>query len=599
MPAPLFDLDTFWAFCMRLTIYSKDFGVIPLKPQTTQLYLLDQITKGLGQGKHHFVILKCRQAMASTICLALDLFWAFTHAGMIGAVITDSEPRRVTFRDTIHDFVNGLPEGPDWKQPITADNQYQLCFGNGSKLNYANANQRTKGAMGRGIGLTLVHGTEVGWWGDVDSYQSLTAAMAQRNPARLFLFESTANGMNLFHKMWNAATRATTQSAIFIGWWIHDEYQKSPDSPEYKTYWDGRLNYQESQWVDSVRRRFGYEVTPERIAWWRWMQNEMFHGKIDMLQQEYPWLPELAFQFSGSPFVSKTSLVDRRNEASDMIDKTRYFRFRFGRTFTDTELEEVDGSGNWYDLAVWQEPEFGEGVVYAIGGDPAHGANDKSDHSAICVWRCYADGVEQVAEFAMRGLPTYQMAWVILYLAGAYSNCLLNIEQQGGGAAVFQEIGRVQMDMAQGYSNKLGQHFRNLQHYVYRRADSLHSGYTAYHWQTNQINREKMLNQLRDFFERGVALVYSIPLINELATFVRTPEGDLQAQGDASDDRVMAASIGLMAYIDNLAWQLGGTQYTYGYFEKQREARDREPNMGDLIDSKLQNWIKRVRDSKS
>ena len=48
--------------------------------------------------------------------------------------------------------------------------------------------------------------------------------------------------------------------------------------------------------------------------------------------------------------------------------------------------------------------------------------------------------MEQVAAFATSELNTYQFAWVIAHLAGAYKNSTLNLEVNGPGQAVINEL---------------------------------------------------------------------------------------------------------------------------------------------------------------
>jgi hypothetical protein len=598
-PAPIaFDIQNFWAFCLKLKISTKEYGVIQLRPTTTQVYLVNEIAKGLSEGIHQFCVLKCRQAMASTICLALDLYWAFKHEGTTGLIIVDQDSRRISFRVDMKRYVSALPQDPDWRQPITKDSREALTFANSSAVYFTNANQRTKGALGRGIGANLVHGTEVGWWSDEQAFISLKSSMAQKNPNRLFIFESTANGHNLWKEMWDNAMRASTQRAIFIGWWMHDYYQVDEDHAWYKVYWltDPQPSSQEQSWIDQVKRRFGCEVGPNRLAWWRGHLREEALGNLDMMMQEYPWLPELAFQFSGHPFVNKGALKEHQEVAVESLDMARYFRFKFGRTFIETEIEEVTRRDN-YDLCVWREPEFGKGAVYTVGGDPSWGSNELSDQAVLQVLRCYANGVEQVAEFSAVGLPTYRFAWVALYLSGAYSgmgNTLLNIELQGGGAAAFQEIQRVQMDLGTGYEDKLGKHFQGVQHYLYSRPDSVRGGGMSYHTVTNQRNRDIALANFRDYSDRKMLMIRSIDLIDEMAKIARTPEGLLEAPSGEKDDRVMACALALQAYIDRIMWEIGNTPYTYAYFEKVRAMEHQGNDPKAYMEARIDNFLQRI-----
>jgi hypothetical protein len=76
------DRATFLAFCEKLLIPGKEGeetggrALVPLIPMRTQLYVLDEILKGLARGIHFFVVLKCRQCLSgSTRILTSDLRW--------------------------------------------------------------------------------------------------------------------------------------------------------------------------------------------------------------------------------------------------------------------------------------------------------------------------------------------------------------------------------------------------------------------------------------------------------------------------------------------------------------------------------------------
>ena len=75
-----FDLGRFYKFCSQLRIETKEEGLKKLDVLLgTQTYVMNEIAKGLEDDVHHFVILKGRQLGITTISLALDLYWHFTH----------------------------------------------------------------------------------------------------------------------------------------------------------------------------------------------------------------------------------------------------------------------------------------------------------------------------------------------------------------------------------------------------------------------------------------------------------------------------------------------------------------------------------------
>jgi len=176
-----------------------------------------EISSGLANGILFFVILKGRQLGITTISLALDLYWHFTNAGLGGTLVTDTEENRDMFRGTLGAYMEGVPK--EYKIPMLAHNRNSLSLKNRSRIFYQVAGLRAKGSLGRGKGITFLHGTETSSWGDEEGLASLLASLAETNPDRLYIFESTARGFNMFHEMYVTAKRARTrkQSSVAGG----------------------------------------------------------------------------------------------------------------------------------------------------------------------------------------------------------------------------------------------------------------------------------------------------------------------------------------------------------------------------------------------
>jgi len=78
-----FNLQQFYKFCAQLKIETKEQGLRNMDHLLgTQTYVMEEISSGLANGIHFFVILKGRQLGITTISLALDLYWHFTNAGL-------------------------------------------------------------------------------------------------------------------------------------------------------------------------------------------------------------------------------------------------------------------------------------------------------------------------------------------------------------------------------------------------------------------------------------------------------------------------------------------------------------------------------------
>ena len=174
-----FNLDNFYRFCSQLKIESKEDGLIPMaKPLGTQRYVMEEIAKGLENDIHFFVILKGRQLGITTISLALDLYWQFTHPGRQGTLVADTEENRDMFRSTLGMYMDGLPK--EYKIPLIAHNRNQLVLKNRSRIFYQIAGNKSR--LGQGKAITYLHGTETASWGNEEGLASLIASLAEKNP---------------------------------------------------------------------------------------------------------------------------------------------------------------------------------------------------------------------------------------------------------------------------------------------------------------------------------------------------------------------------------------------------------------------------------
>ena len=541
-----FNLNHFYHFCKQLKIETKEQGLRKLDSlMGSQTYVMNEMAKGLSEGVHFFVILKGRQLGITTISLALDLYWHFTHPGLQGTLTTDTEENRDMFRSTLAMYMDGLPK--EYKIPILTHNRNALALKNRSRLFYQVAGLRAKGSLGRGKGITFLHGTETSSWGDEEGLASLLASLAETNPDRLYTFESTARGFNMFHDMYTTAKRARTQKAIFCGWWRNEMYSLDPEGQTYKVYWDGKLTGEEKEWVRDIKKLYGVEINSRQIAWWRW---KLYEGIKDdsLMYQEFPPTEDYAFVMTGQSFFSNARCTD----AVKRLKKISFdsYRYSFGVNFQDTEV--LKSTERLATLKIWEEPV--DTAYYVIGADPAYGSSDWADRFCIQVFRVYADGLEQVASFATSELNTYQFAWIIAHLAGAYKNSTLNLEINGPGQAVINELRNLKRQAAS-MGTALGKDlldvYGNMQNYIWRRNDTLGGVSNSIGWMTTAATKERMLTYMKDYFERGMMDIWDMDTIEEMKTTIRDG-GSIEASGRNKDDRVIAAALACAAYAEQV-----------------------------------------------
>ena len=539
-----FDLKKFYKFCSELKIETKEEGLKKMGNLLgTQTYVMEEIQKGLDNDIHFFVILKGRQLGITTISLALDLYWQFTHPGWQGTLVADTEENRDMFRSTLAMYMEGLPK--EYKIPLVAHNRNQMVLKNRSRLFYQIAGNKSR--LGQGKAITYLHGTETASWGNEEGLASLIASLAEKNSERLYMFESTAQGFNMFHDMYKTAKRAKTQRAIFCGWWRNEYYSVPADSNIYKVYWDGKLTGEEKEWHKDIKKLYGFEINSRQMAWWRWKMAEGIKDDA-LMYQEFPPTEDYAFVMTGSSFFSHTRCTEAAKKSK--TTECDYYRYAFGQLFQDTEvLKSTERLGT---LKVWEEPI--DSAYYVIGADPAYGSSDWADRFCIQVYRCYADGLDQVAEFATSELNTYQFAWVIAHLAGAYKNSTLNLEVNGPGQAVINELRnlkRLATSMGGATGRDLMDVLGSMTNYIWRRNDTLGGLSNSIGYLTTANSKERMLQYMKDYFERGMMGILSMDTLEEMKGIVREG-GFLGAPGRGKDDRVIASALAAVAYAEQI-----------------------------------------------
>jgi hypothetical protein len=556
------DWGHFTQFLNVLRVDTKEKGEVYLGQTLlgTQKRFMAEVRAGFEMGVREFITLKCRQIGISTISLAFDIYWMSKNQCK-GSIVTHNEEAREQFRAILTMYYDGLPE--DWQIGIVQHNRAQLVLENNSMFQYkvAGVRETSKKSLGRSSAISFGHFTEVAFWGDANQISSLNASKADINPNRFFNWESTANGFNHYYDMWQDAQGAVSIKPVFITWWSNEFYRATRGSIKWKQYWGhkGRPTEQERDWIKQVSHDFDHELDDEQLAWYRWNRAEKVTDEED-LYQEYPTTPEEAFQATGSKFFTGRSVADAyRRVLGEPKPKT--FRFQFGDDFTDTAL--VESPEKNCHLKIWEEPAGSTrgkpDAYYSIGADPAYGSSEESDRYVVQVNRCWANRVEQVAEFCVTDMSTDTFAWVICYLCGCYQPCVYNIELNGPGRTVLQEIENLKkmpgVALAPWQSKTMLDVVRNMREFLYVKVDSVTQRPQGKHTLTTSNEKDAYMSSLRSGFERGIFRPHSRILLDEMKSIIRDGIW-IGADGDGKDDRVIGSALSYKAWNEQLRQRL-------------------------------------------
>jgi hypothetical protein len=542
-----FPLKKFKSYLKYLRIHSRDYGNIPFRMIGTQHYMLDQIVKGISEGITTFVILKGRQQGATTLFLAIDFFYALAYPGILGTFILHEEKALSKWRAMIDMQLQSMPfkiNGKRFRPKVESHNRNLLLLDNKSSFSYliGGVHENSGGGLGRSMASNYVHGTEVAMYANEDDLKAFKASVSSIYEHRLQIWESTANGFNHFYDQCQSAKESKTVRFIFSGWWRDERNQFHVKDARFKLFApNNRLSQLERERVRAVKQQYGFDISLQQMAWYRWKMEDEFANDQTIMDQEFPFTEEDAFVSTGSKYFTAPVLTQLTRDAHKRPFQT--YRYKMTRRWEDTDVYDV--ADLRAELRVWEHSsKFG---YYVVSCDPAYGSSDQADNNCIQVWRAFAERIVQVAEYCTSTFSTYQTAWVIAHLAGFYGqkDSRVILEINGPGKAVFGELQRVRdylREMPPSSDNyDLKNCLRNMRDFYYQRIDSM-SGELAYHLVMTDDIKRMLMARFKDAVELGRMQIRSLPLIEEMRRLVNK-DGSIEADGGGNDDRAVTAAM--------------------------------------------------------
>ena len=557
----------FYEFLNRCYINSKDSGQICLGKSLFQgqIDVITEIFDALEEDIHDIYILKSRQLGISTLIRAVIIFFLGIFKGLKGAIVLDTSDNKLEARAEIEVMINDLPQNLGFSS-IKGNNRQGLTLSNDSKVLFMSAGvkkSKTSGTLGRSVGISLATLSELCSYDNDEGLESFENSLSDMNPDRLYIRESTARGFNSWWITWKEARADPAHKrCIFIGWWSKDSQRIERDDRDFQLYGLEPPTEDEAKKIKEVAERYGVHVSQEQLAWYRKKMNPSF-GQGDETQpvtnqslriQEQPWTEDEAFQQTGAVFFAAENLTDLTNKY--VSRKYKPYMFMVGEEFYDMKIYRADNTRS-IELKVWEEPQP-EGC-YVVGVDPAFGENENNCNSAIQVLRCYADGVDQVAEYAWPLVTTRHLAWVLTAIMGWYggsprAEVRYILELNGPGESTYNAVKALKFYIENaGYARKdfddkgLLDVFQNVRTYIFTRPDAMGPGFN-WHWKTNTQLKITLMEQLRDIASAGKLRIRSLDLIEEMRSISR--EGDsIGAPSSMRDDRAIAMALA------NYYWQ--------------------------------------------
>ena len=191
------------------------------------------------------------------------------------------------------------------------DSATELRFSN--KSSYSVLTAGGSGEGGRGDTPFMGHMSEVAFYKNAQkNYASFANSIPIERDTEVWA-ESTANGLgNEFHKRWSLAEGGLASEEemfaflpIFIPWFISSEYALPVENFVLRGEPEGDGLPSERDIADM------YGLSPQQMAWRRFMINSQFGGSVETFMQEYPCTPQEAFQTPGLDLFIKPLAIAR------------------------------------------------------------------------------------------------------------------------------------------------------------------------------------------------------------------------------------------------------------------------------------------------
>lgn len=588
--------DGIYNLLSSVEIDTKEEGRVHVEPWPSQRLVIDGVCKGLEEGVHEFVILKCRQVAITTVCSVIELFWALANPGTQGAIIADRTDNLERLRRIFASLLETLPR--EWRSgdhQIVQNNRNGMAFKNRSVIDLLAAGSNPD--LGASRALNMAHMTECSLWRSLAGVESLKASLARLNPNRLYLWESVANGFNWFYNHCQQAKQDRHMRFIFVGFWSNPTYSLPKDDPDYRIYWDGHLTDDEVTRARYVRQQYGVTIQPEQIAWWR-RENE--YRAEEYMLRHYPWHETECFIASGTGFFPAKRTLELGEALAGGVPY-RGYKYVFEEDFLRSRVEPVTDTDEAM-LRVWEPPE--PGGVYVVGVDPSGGGGGDANDHAIQVLRCYADIAVQVAEFQSNKPLTYQLAWVLAHLCGAYKDHMCNLEVTGVGAAIIPEVRNLRQLAERGIlqaepgTENIINMIGAVRWFLYKRPDTMSGAGNVIAWKTNVDNKQQTYSELRDSMMLRRLDIRSIRCVKQLQAIVED-EGWLGAGPDTgeNDDLVSAMVLAHHTWVEWKRPGLVARKHTWESVKKEQKAGDLGTMLSFAFSQKIQdiNRTARVR----
>ena len=492
-----YSLDDFDSWCARnLLIVNKKAQLINLNLRSIQKKYLDIKRKVIKEGKpKRFILLKYRQGGFTTIEQALSYHMSTQCENVSVMTLADTHRKTSDIFEIVQRYYNNHAEAPKRKG-----------VGNSYRMDFPSLNSRficgTAAASSEARGGTYqrIHGSEVAFWcqggNQKDKQREVMAGLEEAAAEGEIVLESTPNGMDLFHDIYNAAKRGENDyTPIFLPWYMDESNRVDVELDEAEHI---MLNLSDRE-EELIRL---HQLDVNQIKWRRRTEKRL--GPL--FRQEHPEDDVSCFLTGGTCRFDTKICVDLLEGIPDYINERV------------SGIEKRMLNSHTYEVR-WAKPV--PGVEYVVGCDTSEGLPG-GDRCGLGIMR--RDTAEQVA--AIHGLLTpKELAKHAVRICKEYNNALLGIERENHGHAVLSQV------WDYGYRKNLFHH---------------RPGKPG--WSTNAVTKPQMLDEIADLLsdpDLAETWVRDREFLQECLTYVKRGNSWGSSSG-AHDDCVMKWAVASM-----------------------------------------------------
>lgn len=487
-----------------IKIADKEGNIVPFIPTPEQ----ETFLMGL---ENKNIVLKSRQLGLSVICIAESIREVVTRDNCTCALISHNQSSCNAVFDKLKQQFLSLP---DWLRPETVQNNRQaLTFKNGSSIVCLTAGNKD---LLRGNTITGVcHCSEIAFW--KDTARHLKALSQACSESSTLILESTANGFNTFSEVYyKAKNKENDYKAFFFGWvngrtLFQGQYDIAVK--KYMSTHDHMLTKDEYDEDELALDKLG--ATPDQIIWRR---SKIATEGEETFQVEFPNTDLECFVSTGQQIFDNKKIT---THIMALADKPVKVVSLDGMKGIPTVLRPYVSNKS---LTVWSTPK--REMRYFMGIDCSEGLGQ--DYSTIMVFN--KDG-DMVAQFKNNKIKPYEFADIIDTFGRWYNKAHLTIEKASGGHSVIERL-------------RYDKYYMNMT--KYKTYDEFNRTVWKVGFDTNAKTKSIIVNDFREWFDRGLITIYSRDLLDEMKSFVANDNGKMGAVIGDHDDLVMATCLAIV-----------------------------------------------------